>query len=225
MSQKLVYPVWMLASVIAAVWLREIAWCIVAGVVGLGVQGIAARAWRTETGALAFANMLTLLRLGLVASLPVLFAAVSRLHFIVLVLLLLVLDGVDGRVARARGEASALGAALDMETDALSVMVLGLLLHRAGAAGAWVLIAGLWRYVYASAVALVPALGDCPPSRLYRWVFGLLMIALAGAFVPWAGPARFFAAVGTVLVSVSFMHSIVRSRAFSPRGSSGSARP
>jgi phosphatidylglycerophosphate synthase len=215
-SRRLAYPVWMLASVVAAVWLREIAWCVAAGVAGLGLQVVAARAWRTESGALALANMLTLLRLGLVASLPLVLALVPRLAFALLVLGLLVLDGVDGRVARARGEASAFGAALDMETDALTVMVLGLLLHRDGAAGAWVLVAGLWRYAYATAVALVPALGDCPPSRLYRWVFCLLMLALAGAFVPWPGPARVFAALGTVLVSLSFLHSIARSRALRP---------
>ena len=37
---------------------------------------------------------------------------------------LLILDGVDGRVARARGEVSAFGARFDMETDALLLLCL-----------------------------------------------------------------------------------------------------
>jgi hypothetical protein len=77
-----------------------------------------------------------------------------------------------------------------------------------------VLVAGLWRYVFAVAVAIVPALGDAPPSRLYRSVFGILMIMLAGAFLPWPKLSRVSAAVGTSLVSLSFLHSIARSRAF-----------
>ncbi len=214
MSRRLAYPLWMLASVALAVWSREIAFCIAAGVLGLGWQVASARGWRTEDNKLAVANVLTLLRLALVACLPMLLTWLPRPFFVALVLLILGIDGIDGHVARARGETSVFGAVLDMETDALTVMVLGLLLHREGAVGPWVLVAGLWRYVFASAVAVVPALGDCPASPIYRWVFCLLMIALAGAFVPWAAPARLFAAVGTILVSLSFLHSIVRSRAF-----------
>ena len=134
--------------------------------------------------------------------------------FIAFVVLLLCLDGVDGYAARTRGEVSAFGAALDLETDALTVMVLALMVHHEGAAGGWVLVAGLWRYVFASAVAKVPALGDAPPSPVYRWIFCLLMLALAGAFLPWPTPARISAAAGTVMVSLSFLHSIARSRAF-----------
>ena len=86
------------------------------------------------------------------------------------------------------------------------------------------LVAGLWRYVFASAVALAPSLGDAPRSRIYRWLFSSLMVAFAGAFVPWAPLARVCAAAGTVLVSFSFVHSIARSRAF--RGApTGSAPP
>jgi len=98
--------------------------------------------------------------------------------------------------------------------------VLGILLFQHGLAGGWVLVAGLWRYAYALAVALLPSLGDAPPSRLYRWVFCFLMICFAGAFLPWAGLAQVLAAMGTTLVSISFVHSLARSSAFT-----GSAPP
>lgn len=213
MIRKLAYPAWMLASIGVALACRDVAWCIVAGVLGLGAQLGAARGWRSAAGRIAVANLLTLLRLALVAGLPGLLSSLPRALFIALVVALLVLDGVDGYVARARGETSAFGATLDMETDALTVMVLGFLLWEGGAIGAWVIVAGLWRYVYAFAVALAPSLGDCPPSRLYRWVFCLLVLSFAGAFVPSAALAQAFAALGTILVSLSFLHSLARSRA------------
>jgi phosphatidylglycerophosphate synthase len=209
----------MLVFIALALCRREIVWCTAAGAIGIGAQVVAARAWRTAAGDLALANLLTLLRLALVLNLPLLFTMLPWPLFAALVVSILILDGLDGRLARARGEVSAFGAALDMETDALTVMVLGVLLWKDGPVGAWVLIAGLWRYVYAVAVALVPALGDPPRSRLYRWVFGLLMVSLAGAFVPWAPLARAFAAIGTALVSISFLHSVVRSRLFRSIGS------
>src|SRR5262249_36959464 len=79
--------------------------------------------------------------------------------------------------------------------------------------GAWVLVAGLWRYTYALAVALVPTLGDAPPSRLYRVIFCFLMICFAGAFLPWAPVANVLAVTGTTLVAISLVHSLVRSGA------------
>lgn len=217
MSRKLAYPVWMLAFVAAALVSRDAAWCAAGGAIGLGAQFVAARAWRAPSG-VALANVLTLLRLAIVVALPLLLAWLPRAGFVALVVALLVLDGVDGYVARARGEASPFGAAFDMETDALTVMVLTILLWQSEI-GPWVLVAGLWRYAYAVAVAIVPALGDCPPSPIYRWLFTCLMIALAGAFVPWHSAARAFAAIGTVLVSFSFLHSIARSRRFRATGS------
>jgi phosphatidylglycerophosphate synthase len=216
--RKLVHPAWMLAFVAVAIVRREIVWCTAAGAIALVARVVAARAWRTASGRLAAANLVTLLRLGLVVALPWLLASLPRALFAALVVSLLVLDGVDGKLARASGEVSAFGAELDMETDALTVMVLSLLLW--GDVGPWVLVAGLWRYAYAFATTLWPALGDCPPSPIYRWIFTSLMIAFAGAFLPWPALARALAAIGTALVSFSFLHSLARSRAFT-----GSARP
>lgn len=81
-------------------------------------------------------------------------------------LVILILDGVDGRLARARGTTSAFGARFDMETDALLALVLALLVLHFDKAGAIVLLAGLMRYAFAAAAALVPRLRrPLPPSR------------------------------------------------------------
>ena len=128
MIRSLAYPAWMLSWIVVAIVRHEIAWCTAAGALGLGVQTIAARGWRTASGRFAAANALTVVRLAIVVALPYWLAAISRAAFVALVASLLVLDGVDGRVARARREASDFGARLDMETDALTVMVLSFLL-------------------------------------------------------------------------------------------------
>lgn len=59
----------------------------------------------------------------------------------------LLLDGVDGRVARARGEAGPFGARFDMETDAAMLVVLGFSVVLLGITGWWVLAIGAMRYL------------------------------------------------------------------------------
>jgi phosphatidylglycerophosphate synthase len=203
----------MLMAVGVAVVARDARVAAVAGVLALGMRFVRARGWRTPAGTPALANAVTSLRLVVVASLPVLSAHLPGTAIAGIVFGLLLVDGVDGYLARTRGEASAFGADYDMETDALCVIVVALLLHERGL-GAWVLIAGLWRYAFAAAVALAPALGDCPPSPIYRWLFTSLMVAFAIAWLPIGSLASASAAIGTALVSLSFAHSIVRSRLF-----------
>jgi phosphatidylglycerophosphate synthase len=208
------FSLWMLSWVALAVARREVWWCSAGGLVGLAVRVAVARGTWTPSGKFGLANTVTLVRLALVVSLPVLFQVLPPLAFAALVPLLLVLDGLDGELARSRGEASTFGAALDMETDALAVMVLGLLLWAHEEIGPWVLVAGLWRYVYALTVALVPSLGEAPPTRFGRSIFVVLMSCLAGAFLPVPRLPSLLAAVSTAVVSISFVYSLARSQAF-----------
>lgn len=59
-----------------------------------------------------------------------------------------VLDYVDGFIAKATGSASELGGALDMELDALVVVVLSALVWRLDHAGIWILAGGTYRYLF-----------------------------------------------------------------------------
>ena len=94
----------------------------------------------------------------------------------------LALDWVDGRVARATGTASELGARLDMEVDALLILVLSW--HIATDVGWWVLGLGLARYVFAALVWLTPPLQHAPPPRPWcKTVAVLVAVVLAAAVV------------------------------------------
>jgi phosphatidylglycerophosphate synthase len=59
-----------------------------------------------------------------------------------------VLDGVDGWLARRSRMTSEFGARFDMETDAVLVMAMSVLIWQYGKAGAWALTGGMLRYIF-----------------------------------------------------------------------------
>jgi phosphatidylglycerophosphate synthase len=111
---------------------------------GLGVCFLAGFALQAWAGGLAPHGVLTMIIMGT---------------------LCLTLDGVDGRVARARGEASAFGARFDVETDAAMLIVLSVAVAALGIAGWWVLAIGAMRYGYIATSLVVPALKTPLPYR------------------------------------------------------------
>ena len=66
------------------------------------------------------------------------------------------LDGLDGWLARRTRMVSAFGARFDMETDAVLILVLSVLVWQHEKAGAWVLLCGLMRYGFIAAGSLLP---------------------------------------------------------------------
>lgn len=127
-------------------------------VIGIGVAGlVVARFWTDPVTGPATTTSLVLL------------AAVA-----------LVLDGVDGRVARGTGTASAFGARFDMEVDALLILILSV--DGARAVGWWVLAIGAARYVFALARRALPRLqGTAPPRSWCKVVAVVQGVALTVA--------------------------------------------
>lgn len=103
---------------------------------------------------------------GLVADAFVREPAVAAL--VSLSVVALVLDAVDGRVARRTGTASAFGAKMDGEADAFLMLVLSV--YVAHTVAAWVLAIGLARYAYAVAGWCLPWLRGRLPFRYWRKV-------------------------------------------------------
>jgi len=106
------------------------------------------------------ANSVTLLRAALAVLLAALVGAApsAALGWVIVGLGTagVALDGVDGALARHRDEAGTFGARFDMETDALLILVLAALVWQQGKAGAWILTAGLLRYLFVAAGWLIP---------------------------------------------------------------------
>jgi phosphatidylglycerophosphate synthase len=128
----------------------------------------------------------------------------------------LALDGVDGWLARRRGEASAFGARFDMEADQLMAGALALLALVSGKAGVWVLALGFARWGYLGAMAVWPWLGGPLPERRSRKAVCVIQIAVLAALAapPVVPPASTALGAGaTLLVAWSFGRDILWLRA------------
>jgi len=98
----------------------------------------------------------------------------------------LVLDGVDGRVARRTGTVTRFGARFDMEVDAFLILVLST--HAAADIGAWVLSIGLASYTLLVARHLLPWLRRSAPPRYWCKVVavvqGVVLTVVAAGVLP-----------------------------------------
>ncbi|HZT52229.1 MAG TPA: CDP-alcohol phosphatidyltransferase family protein [Stellaceae bacterium] len=115
-------------------------------------------------------------------------------------------DGLDGWLARRYRLSSDFGARFDMETDALLVLALALLVFTAGQAGIFVLLSGAMRYLFVAAGRAVPALAaPLPPSRRRKAVCvvqtAVLVVALAPAVPPSMAAALCLGGLGLLIYS------------------------
>jgi phosphatidylglycerophosphate synthase len=119
----------------------------------------------------------------------------------------LLLDGVDGWVARRCRCASAFGARFDMELDAFLILVLCVHLLVMGKAGSWVLAIGAMRYGFVAAMRVWPWLdGPLPESGRRKlvcvWQVASLLLCLLPVVGP--GPAAPMLALALGLLAWSF---------------------
>jgi phosphatidylglycerophosphate synthase len=105
---------------------------------------------------------------------------------VTLVIVALVLDGVDGKVARHTGISTALGARFDMEVDAFLLLLLGVYATRS--TGAWVLAIGGMRYAFVLALWALPWMRRTLPPRYWRKVVaatqGVVLVAATAGVLP-----------------------------------------
>jgi phosphatidylglycerophosphate synthase len=124
---------------------------------------------------------------------------------VALTVVALVLDAVDGRIARHTQTTSTFGGRFDGEVDAFLMLVLSVYVARQ--AGAWVLAIGTMRYVFAMAGWAVPWLRGQLPYRYWRRVVtavqGIVLVVAAADVLPtWLIDSAL--AIALVLLSESF---------------------
>jgi phosphatidylglycerophosphate synthase len=162
----------------------------------------------TPSGRFGLANAVTSSRCVLVLGLTLPNARLADRNAVLLTLGVLLLDLIDGSLARARGDASAFGAHFDMETDALLVFLLTLRLWLEQRYGVWVLTAGLLRYAYVLSLWLSQGTGrEAPRSLFGRLAFASSTLALLGGLWLNGVPGALCAAAGSAIVSFSFARS------------------
>jgi phosphatidylglycerophosphate synthase len=201
---------------------------LLATVVGLGPAGwltglaFTLATWAVLTRALRRrwprpfgpANGVTLARTTLVGGVTALIADsfLSRPPVAVMVALAavaLILDAVDGQVARRTGTESPLGARFDMEVDAFLILVLSV--YVAMSLGAWVLLIGVMRYAFVVAARVLPWLhGPLPPSTARKAVAalqGIVLLVVGAGIIPRL-PAYAAVLVALALLLWSFARDI-----------------
>lgn len=101
---------------------------------------------------------------------------------------IMLLDGVDGWIARRTSTSTNFGARFDMETDAFLMLVLSALVWAEGRTGAWVLLIGAMRYLFLIAGLVVPNLRDeLAPSfrrKLICVIQGIALLVALGPVIP-----------------------------------------
>ena len=163
-----------------------------------------------RTDRLGPADWVTLVRATLVVGIAALIAdsfgePTPVTPLVSLAALALVLDAVDGWVARRTRTAAALGAHFDAEVDAFLILILSVYVARF--AGAWVLAIGAARYAFLAAGWLLPWMHEQLPSRHWRKVVCatqgiVLTVAAAGILSP--ALAKGALVVALVLLAESF---------------------
>lgn len=163
---------------------------------------------------LGAANLVTLVRAGIVLAIATsvpqreVASAAGAWWTIGLASVALVLDGVDGRVARRTGTSTAFGARFDMELDSFLMLVLALVVWQSGRLGPWVLLLGLPRYLFVAAGWRWRWLRAPLPERRRRKagcvLQGIALLVSLGPVVP--GPlAAAVAATALTLLTSSFL--------------------
>ncbi len=197
---------------------------VLAGSVGLGAAGwLAGAAWGVATymiltrglarsggDRLGPADRVTLTRATLVGGVTALVAdafgrSVSVPTLVGLAGVALILDAVDGWVARRTDTVSGLGALFDMEVDAFLILVLSV--YAARTLGGWVIAVGAARYAFGVAGRLLPWMYASLPPRYWRKVVaatqGIVLAVVASGALPTAA-AVVAVAAALALLAESF---------------------
>ena len=155
------------------------------------------------------ANVMTSVRAALVALVTGFIADIGHpgaaATALVIAVLVTMLDGVDGWIARRTRTDSAFGARFDMEVDAWLIVVLAVLAWQGGKAGGWILLAGLLRYAFVAAAWAWPWMArPLPPSFRRKTVCVVQIVALIVTLAPFVQPPASVAIAATSLLILAW---------------------
>ena len=102
-----------------------------------------------------FANWVTTIRLFIIHSYIAFWEHIPYAAFVAGLVIFVLLDGLDGKVARKYNQSTIFGEYYDMELDALFVLFVCIFLYLKGISGLWILLPGALRYLFV----------------IYTWVF------------------------------------------------------
>lgn len=197
------FAVTLVSPLTAAGWTAGLLYLVASNALlarGLQTRGMSAFGW----GNWATASRSTLVALVTALVVTSFSSPVSLPLLIVVASIALVLDAVDGWLARRTHSETELGAQFDMEVDAFLLLVLSVYVSQL--LGWWVLAIGLLRYAFVVAGWLLPWMRTTLPPRYWRKVVtayaGVALTVAASDLLPfWAGTALVALALALLLES------------------------
>jgi len=156
-----------------------------------------------------WANRITTIRVLLIMLALLLYQQLMMEWLFILFTLAVLLDVIDGKVARKQNQVSVFGQYFDMEGDAFFVLAMGFYFLHSSGFGAWLLIPGLLRYFYR--LVLGPGSVLCSASNFVEsrksyaaFLAGLNFLLLLAAIPLEAAVQFWLLAISCVVVSLSF---------------------
>ncbi|AOY87487.1 CDP-alcohol phosphatidyltransferase [Marinobacter salinus] len=182
-----------------------------AGGLYAALSGCVLKYWPTGRD-FGWANRVTLLRGAMIISLFAIAPYAGQLGpglwlYSIVALVALILDGVDGSIARKTDSRTTFGARFDMELDALLILGLCIAVIALERAGIWVIALGLMRYAFVIATLSRAWLDQPLPDSFRRktvcvWQVVTLMVAIVPPVPPLFASATL--AIALVLLAWSF---------------------
>ena len=157
-----------------------------------------------------YANIVTASRLGLLLLLGFFLFKINPWFALVAGILILILDGIDGYLARRHNESSDFGAYLDMETDTFFVCLFCTYYYLNDQLGSWVLLVGFMRYIYVGLILLFNLQNKREKST--RFAKTIAVVLFSALLTPLILPKSIYLPamiIATILVVYSFGHSFV----------------
>ncbi len=159
---------------------------------------------------IGYANIVTLIRLIILLFLISFNIHFSDFQLFIGFLTVIVLDGLDGYLARRFNQATEIGLHLDMEVDALLVFLLSYLHFYEGSLGYWILIPGSMRYVFEILIRILRiSAGNYPPKFVRASIAVFFFLSLLTPFVLNEIYFKTICIFSSLLIAVSFLLSII----------------
>ncbi len=158
-----------------------------------------------------WANWITFSRLLLLLGVSFFHYLLSPLSLFFSFGAVIMLDVIDGAIARKKNLQSDFGLYFDMETDALFVLLVAFVLYTENMIPVWVFIPGLLRYINVAIYSIFRLPAKKEPKRKYAsYIAGFLFLAL---ILPFIIPANFsipILAIASIAVIFSFIISFIQ---------------
>ena len=151
-----------------------------------------------------YPNMITCGRLMLLLGFVLFHQNLSSITLFWAFTIIILLDGLDGLVARKMNQCSERGEQFDAETDAQLVWLLSWIHYYSGHVDWWILIPGSLRYTYQLIFFWAPSAPDIPPKRIRATIAVIFFFSLSFSFILSSESAEILLGIAGGLILLSF---------------------